>query len=279
MQISLQKLGFLTLLVLVMSLGSCASKKTSTEAKQAMLYFGAGTQSLMDQNYTEALTNLLKANELEPNNPEILNNLGMAYYFKGEKDLAINTITRALKLDDNNSDARLNLASIYYQAGDINKAEKLYREVMKDLTYDKQARTFYNLGILEIEKRKNLTAAEEYFKKAVKEDQNYCPAFMQLGLIRYNRGQFNTALKDFKDASSGSCYETAAAHYYYGLTLVELRRFDEARIKLEEVDTHFRKSVYGPKARAKAQELNAIESRYKAPEAHASRKVLESPDF
>ncbi len=280
MRIGLKKLGFLATIMIMMGvLNSCASKKDSVEAKQAMLYFGAGTQSLMDQNYTEALTNLLKANELEPKNPDILNNLGMAYYFKGETELAIKYINQSLELNEQNSDARLNLASIYYQSGDIKRAEKLYLEVTKDLTYDKQARTYYNLGVLEEEKRKNLNGAEEYFKKALKEDINYCPAFLQLGLLRYKRKQFNTALKNFKDASSGSCYESPVAHYYYGMTLVDLRRFEDARIKFDEIDTHFKKSVFAVKARAKAVELNEIEARYKAPEAHASLKVLESPDF
>jgi type IV pilus assembly protein PilF len=256
---------------------ACASKKDDLRSKQAALYFGAGTQSLMDQQYTEALKNLLKANELDPNNTEVLNNLGMAYYFKGEKDLAIKTLNRALKIQEGNSDARTNLASIYYKENRFNEAEKIYKEVLRDLTYDKQARTFYNLGILELNVRKNTVAAENYFKKSIKEDDNFCPSYYNLGLIQYNRRQYNSALNNFKEASMGTCFESPAPNYYQALTLIELRRFDEARMKLDEIDTRFKKSVFAVKARAKAIEINDIENRKSS--AQASRNVLESPDF
>ncbi|WP_408097939.1 tetratricopeptide repeat protein [Peredibacter sp. HCB2-198] len=260
-------------------LASCASKQTKLQQKQAEIYFGAGTQSLMDRQYTEALKNLIKANELNPDNTEILNNLGMAYYFKGEKDLAVKTLNAALEASDRNSDARVNLASIFYKDGEVEKAETIYKQVLKDLTYDKQARTYYNLGIIELQNRRNIVGAENYFKKAIKEDDNYCPAYYQLGLVQYQRRQFNSALTNFKEASMGTCYDLPAPHYYQALTLIELRRYDEARIKLDDVDTRFPKTTFAVKARSKAIELNEIESRNKSTEAHASRKVLESPDF
>lgn len=270
-----------TLSLLIFStllLTSCASKDSQLKEKQASLYFGAGTQSLIDKQYTEALKNLLEANKLTPDNSEILNNLGMAYYFKGEKDLAIKHLNRALEMDEKNSDARINLASIYFNENKFDDAEKIYKQVLKDLTYDKQARTYYNLGMLELQGRRNIVAAENYFKKSINEDDNYCPSYYQLGLVQYNRRQFNSSLRNFKEASMGSCYESPAPHYYQALSLIELKRYDDARIKLDEIDSHFKKSVFAVKARAKAIELQEIEKN-KSIESHASRSVLESPDF
>ena len=256
---------------------SCASKK-NVKAKQAELYYGAGTQSLMQKQYTEALKNLMKANELDPNNAEILNNLGMAYFFKGEKDVAVKTLQRALEIDEKNSDARINLASIFYKDGKVTEAEKMYKTVLKDLTYDKQARTYFNLGVLELKAKGNTVSAENYFKKSIKEDDNYCPAYYHLGLLQFNRRQFNSALKNFREAAMGTCYESPAPHYYQALSLIELRRYDDARLKLDDIDTRFKKSTFAVKARAKSIEINALENR-KSPESHASRNVLESPDF
>lgn len=258
-------------------LTSCASN-TKVSDKKSGIYFAAGTQSLMSKDYTDALKNLLKANELTPNNSEILNNLGMAYYFKNENDLAIKTLKRSLEINKNNSDARVNLASIYYKAGKISDAEKLYKIVLKDLTYDKQARTLFNLGLLELKAKNNSVAAENYFKKSIKEDDNYCPAYFHLGLLQFGRRQFNTALKNFKEASMGTCYDSPAPHYYQALSMIEIRRFEDARIKLDEIDTRFKKSVFAVKARSKVIELNELENR-KPIESHAARNVLESPDF
>ena len=267
-----------SLLVLSMLLlTACASKSDKLESKQAALYFGAGTQSLMEQQYTEALKNLLEANRLDPENSDILNNLGMAYFFKGERDLAIKSISQALKINPANSDAKVNLASIYFKDGRLNEAEKIYKNVLKDLTFDKQARTYYNLGVIELA-RNNSVAAEKYFKKSIAEDENYCPSFYQVGLMNYKRRQFNTALRNFKEAAMGTCYDSPASHYYQALTMIELRKYDDARIKLDEIDTRFKKSVFAVKARQKVLDLNEIEKN-KSNVSHASGKVLESPDF
>ncbi len=265
-------------LMALLILTSCASRQDDLNAKQASLYFGAGTQSLMDKQYTEALKNLLQANKLDPDNAEILNNLGMAYYFKGEEEVAVRTLMQALKIDENNSDAKVNLASIYYKNARYADAEKIYKQVLKDLTYDKQARTLFNLGLIESQIKKNNVAAENYFKKSIKEDDNYCPAYHHLGLVQYNRRQYNSALKNFKEASMGVCVDSPAPYYYQALSLIELRRYDDARMRLDEIDTRFKKSDYAQKARQKAIELTTIENK-RSSESHASRKVLESPDF
>lgn len=264
-------------LVILCIFASCASKEKDIAKKQSELYFGAGTQSLIDQQYTEALKNLIKANELGPNNSEILNNLGMAYYFKGELKLAVETLNNALKINPNNSDVKTNLASIEFKQGNFKKSEYLYKEVLKDLTYDKQARTYFNLGILELTSKKNSHMAENYFKKSIQEDENYCPASYQLGLLKFKSKQFNSALKNFKDASMGICYDTPAPHYYQALTLIELKRFDDARLKLDEIDTRFKNTIFAVRSRTKMIELNELQN--KNSDSHAFTDVSESPEF
>lgn len=269
--------SLVNLLLVLFFITSCATH--DKKAKKSEIYFAAGTQSLMQKQYTDALKSLLAANELTPDKTEILNNLAMAYYFKGEQDMAIKTLNHALKVDEKNSDAKVNLASIYYKNGQYDQAEKLYKNVAKDLTYDKQARNFYNLGLLEMSYKKDFVAAEHYFKKSIKEDDNYCPSYYQLGMIQYQRRQFNTALKNFKEATMGTCYESPAPHYYQALVLIEQQRFVDARLKLDEIETRFGQTTYAAKARTKVLELNEIEKRSKSNESHASRTVLESPDF
>lgn len=269
----------IVILTLAILVSACSSSQSAKIKHQSELYFGAGTQSLMTQDFTDALTNLLKANELDPNNSGILTNLGMAYYFKGERDLAVKTLKKAIELDEDNSDAKVNLASIYFKDHDYNNAEKIYKSVLRDLTYDKQARTLYNLGVIELQ-RQSISAAENYFKKSVKEESNYCPSYFQLGLIQYNRKQFNSALKNFKEAATGTCYESSpAAHYHQALTLTSLRRFNEARLKYDEIDVRFKTTEYASKARMKMMELNEIEKSTPAEDSHASRKMFESPEF
>ena len=265
------------IVAMLIALSACSST-SDKKKKQADLYFGAGTQSLITKDYTDALTNLTKANELDPENAGILTNLGMAYYFKGERDLAIKTLLRSIKVDENNSDAKVNLASIYFNDGDIPRAEKMYKLVLKDLTYDKQARTFYNLGLIEIRK-KNTSAAENYFNRSVQEDSSYCPSLFEIGIIQYDKRLYSKSYQSFKEATMGTCFESPAPHYHQALSLIGLRRYNEARVKLDEVDARFGKSDFASLARRKMMELNQIEQSQMTEDTHASRKMIESPDF
>lgn len=248
--------------------------------KEAALHFGAGTQSLMNKHYTDALTSLLEANKIYPNSSEIMNNLGMAYYFKGERDLAIKTLQQAIKLNDSNSDARINLASIHLKENDVDQAEKMYLEVLRNLTYDKQARTYYNLGLIQYDKRKNYVEAENYFQKSVNEDENFCPSWHYMGLLQYKKGKYINALKNFRESTMGTCQSNPVSYYYQALTLTELRRYDEARMKYDEIENRFPKSVYSTKARQKIIELNHIERKNNSEfQVSGSRKALETPEF
>jgi len=128
-------------------------------------------------------------------------------------------------------------------------------------------------------KKNNSTSAEAYFNKSVKEDANFCPSYYQLGLIQYGRKQFNSALKNFKEATLGTCYDSPAAHYYQGSALIGLKRYNDARMKFDEIDARFKKSEFATKARMEMMELNHIEKNSMTEEAHATSKLLESPNF
>ncbi|MFL5786114.1 MAG: tetratricopeptide repeat protein [Bacteriovoracaceae bacterium] len=266
------------LAVVVLTLVSCSSRPKEMN-KKAQLYFNAGTSSLINKEYTEALTNLLKANELEKNNPDVLNNLGMAYYFKGDLNLALKCLKNSLELNPKNSDAKHNIASILFEQGQIGDAERLYKEVLTDLTYEKQARTYYNLGILELEKKHDPVEAERYFRSSLKESEDYCPSHYKLGSIYYARHEYNKAYRSFREATMGTCFNSPAAHYQQALSLIELRKYSDARVKLDEIQNRFAKTTYAVKARSKMLDVDELEKQYRSLEAKSPRKVMQSPEF
>lgn len=271
----LQKYFMVLLLILV---SACSSQKQITMNKKAELYYSSGTQALIGQRYTEALQYLSKANDLNPKHPDILNNLGMAYYFKDHKKLAVETINKAIEIDKNNSDAKSNLAVIAMKEGENKKAEALLQDILKDLVYDKQAITYYNLGILSMQK-KDMFQAREYFTKSILEDSTYCPSHFRLGMFSYQERKFKKAMEYFRDASMGVCYQDPAPAYYQALTFIEMRKFDDARIKLAEVETRFPRSNYAQKARQKIMNLSDIESHSNNKLYHAGGSKMESPEF
>ncbi|CAA7613150.1 Flp pilus assembly protein TadD [Candidatus Terasakiella magnetica] len=79
----------------------------------------------------EAEAAYLRALELSPDNPVVLNNLGLSQALAGKLDLALATLTRAADLPAANAQIRQNMALLLALKGDAAQAEKLAR---RDLT-------------------------------------------------------------------------------------------------------------------------------------------------
>lgn len=252
----------MTLVTTLFVLASCGGQQVadkSPEEAKADLYYANGTANLMNGNYTEALGKLLEANNLRPNNSKVLNNLGMAYYFKNDVNSALKNITRAIELDPKNSDARVNLASIYFKQGKISEAKKQYEMVTKDLIYQSQFRTYYNLGLLEL-KENRIDQAKKYFLLSVKDREDYCPANYQLGLIERGQYNFASALNWFRKAQLTTCVTLPEPHLGEARTLIELRELEKARIKLNYILEKFSQTPFAALATNELQNLDQKDS-------------------
>lgn len=271
----------ISLLVILTAFFSCASGERQTpEQKKANIFFNQGTQELQRGEYTKALTHLLKANKYNPDDSKILNNLGMAYYFKDAQAKAIILIKRSIKLDPTNSDAINNLGTIYLRANDLKKAEAMYKKVIKDLTYEFQFRTYYNLGIIEREKN-HIKKAFGYFKKSLQLEKAYCPSNFELGKIYYNSKKYSKALERFKNASYGKCYNDPDPVYYQALTHIKLDQFALAKEKLEDLISRFSLTKYETMARSQLRNIKSLQQREyleNQSQLFSKRKIL-TPDF
>jgi type IV pilus assembly protein PilF len=246
-------------ILLILILTSCASQEKSVNIKKAELYYSDGTTNLLNKNYTRALESLLQAHNLDPENSEINNNLGMAYYFKNSKTNAIKHLKKSIELDEKNTDAVINLASIYMDKNKLNLAEGLYKKALSNLIYDKQQRTYYNLGILEL-RRNNKKSALNYFTKSIEVDENYCPAHYQIGMLAFAKNNYTLALKEFKNASNGVCVNNPEPHYYQALSYISLNKKEQAQIKLEEIMERFSQTKYFSMAQMKLEEVKNVKS-------------------
>ena len=251
-------------------LTACASAPEKTQ-KTSDIHYGYGTEELMQQNYTQAISHLLKAVELEPKNAEIHNNLGMAYYFKGEKELARQHVQRALELDPKNTDALSNLASLSFEEGDMQTAERLYVRALKDLTYEKHARTYYNLALIEM-RRNNPEKALAFLNNSVKENDSYCPAWLQKGIVDYRARRFEEASRNFIKARMGACANQPAPLYWLGTTEIELGDYFTARTRFNELVNKFSDSPFANMAQRKLTELTLLESNEQGSLIHSSQK-------
>lgn len=237
---------------------SCASKGNvdkTPEERRFDLFYAHGTESLLLKDYSQALESLLKAQELNANDSKLQNNLGMAYYFKGQHQLAINHLKKSIEVDEKNSDAKNNLAGIYYSVGNLDLARNLYLQVLNDLVYKFQFRTNYNLGLISLRENRT-TEARDYFIRSVKERDDYCPAHFELGALYYKTFQYLEALNHFKSASQGTCVNSPAPHYRQAQALLKLNRDDEALHKLKLIIEKFPNSSFAVMAQSRLREVD-----------------------
>lgn len=79
----------------------------------------------------EAKKILAKMEKQQPNNPDILYNLGMIHSEHGEYDLAIDKLHKCINIAPNHVNARVALGLAYFRDGDPNKAEFHYLEALQ----------------------------------------------------------------------------------------------------------------------------------------------------
>ncbi len=273
--------NLLLLPILLLLLTACSStKKKSVENKRAQLFYDQGTNNLYNKDYTEALKNLLEAYKYSPNDTKILNNLGMAYYFKKSVNNAKSFLKRSLEVDPKNSDARMNYASILVEEKKYSDAKVQYDRILKNLIYSKQFKTFHNLAKIEL-KQNNTAKAISYLKESIKSNENYCPAFFQLGKIQFERGQYKKAERNFKEAGMGLCYKLPEPRFFRAKALVKMNQYFEAAQILEEMTETFAMTKWETIARRGLNKVKGIHNKKTLDtlEAKNTGKTITSPDF
>lgn len=94
-------------------------------------YYILGFLSSHQQNWTKAVENLKRANELHPNNPEILRCLGWATFNTNKRSQGMVILERSLNLDPENSLTLCDLGICYLQTKQFDRAVELLKEAME----------------------------------------------------------------------------------------------------------------------------------------------------
>lgn len=254
----------LALSILLFIFSSCSSGQSrfatqTPEQRRAELFYNEGTRQLGEGQYTEALRNLLEAYKLRPQDTKTLNNLAMAYYFRGRVDLAQEHLKKAVRADANNTDARINLAAIYLQQGKHQEAIRQYHEILEDLTYSHHYRTHFNLA-LAYEGLNSIANTIDQLEKSLEVRQDYCPANYKMGEIYFQQRRFERAEDYFRKASIGTCHGNPAPLYNRALSFLKLQNYERAQGLFEDVIELHPTSQFADMAGQKLGEISAIPS-------------------
>jgi type IV pilus assembly protein PilF len=241
----------LILVFLLACLAGCAPSLQKKE--QALSHMRLGNSMLQEGRPTQALAELIKANELDPNNPTIRNVLGIAYLEKGMVRQAIYQFEKALTLKPDYVEVHNNLGTALLRDGRVKEAITEFNKTLEDPLYGTPHFVYYNLGRANYV-LKDYDRARENYQEAIKIWPSYSLAYHGLGLVSKATNHPEEASEAFKKAIEYSP-TFAQAHFDLGEMLVELNQLSLARLAFKEVVSLVPDSDLGKKAQQKLKEL------------------------
>jgi type IV pilus assembly protein PilF len=194
---------FLLFIVLMVSIAlffpSCGPKKPDQSKQQAEAIRELGEAYMAEGNYTMALRELMRAEQLYPNDPYLQNSLGLAYMARGRNESAVSHFQKALALNPSYSPARNNLGSAYISLEEWDKAIECFEYVKDDLLYATPFFPLSNLGYVYYRKG-DFTRAGKYYQEALDMERRFPRAHHGLGMVAMATGNVDEAIRRFETA-------------------------------------------------------------------------------
>lgn len=183
-------------------------------------------------NYDSALAQYRAALELKPRSAFVRNLMGLAYYHKGYADQAVAEYRRAVKLNDRFTDAYLNLGLTYIYTGRADKAVDIYEQALRFQSDAEERRYIYrNLGMAYAQEGK-LGKARAAYLKALEIDPQYGEAYVSLGNMAFNRGDYETAADTYRKATAAGA-DDASVYLKLGVSYFNVRDYENSIANLQ----------------------------------------------
>lgn len=242
---------------LIFSLAALAACATlgPKDPEDADLHLRVGTSLLQNGSYPQALSELLKAEEADPSNEIVQNNLGLTYFARERFELAEKHLARAISLKSTYTDAKTNLGRLYIEMKRYPEADALLREAAQDLTYTTPEKVYLNLGLLAF-RQKNFPEARKYLLKSIEFQRTNCTSQTLYGRTLYEQKDFSGAAATL-DRAVGYCAGGPAdeAHYYAGLSYFQLGDQRKAETRMEDILKLYPNGTYYERARSMLQTM------------------------
>lgn len=156
--------------------------------RYAMTHVNHGVYYMGINRYDKAQELFEKANELYPDSPEFINNLGTIYYLQNKKEKAFKYYKKAFSLDTTNSKVLRNIAVLLSEKREFKNAKEFIEKSIKfgPYSYSSRINLKYINKMLEIPiKREERLQPEEYFSLA---DEFYKNLNYKMALKYYEGG-------------------------------------------------------------------------------------------
>jgi superkiller protein 3 len=181
-------------------LAACTSAQDQEVRKlQAKNSYDNAVRNLSDNRLSLGIASLKEAIQLDPENAQFHNTLGLVYLNLGRTVDGQAEIQAAIDLDKNNPDFQHNLGIALAQQGKFDDAIVAYKKALTFPTYTTPEVAYYNMGEAYIRLRKPQEAIES-FRAAIQLEPVMVAAHYGLGLALTQAGRLDDARAAFKQA-------------------------------------------------------------------------------
>ncbi len=214
-------------LLSIILINSCATKKVSKKEPDANYYYNVGLSYLNSGDNSQAIENLLKAEEKAPKNADIKIALGIAYSMVGEDKKAEKYFKKAIELNPKKAEGYTNLGVLLAKEGKYKEAIQYFKKALSFERYSAKEKAYYNLALV-YKKLGYEDKYEEYLKRAIQYKSFFLPAYVSLGNYYLKKGRFEEAKQIYLKAinlglNSPELY-FGLGRSYYGLGNYELAK-------------------------------------------------------
>ena len=173
-------------------------KKTlSIDEKQPYTWYLLGMAQYFSGHTQDAINSYETAFAMEPNLPvEARYNLGVAYHENARYLDAVRCYEEVLKQEPEHVNALNNIGLVYSILGERNRAIDAFEQVLK---YDEgNVKARINLGNVFLS-TKDLVEAEKIYRSAISLDSSDISPKLNLGVVYYEKGDFEKACKEWEE--------------------------------------------------------------------------------
>lgn len=187
------------------ALVGCASSSPDMK-KEAAARMQMGVTYLEQRNLPSAMRELVKASELDPDNPEIDMALGLAYQARGDQGKSEEHFRNAIRKKPDYAEAHNNLGIVLSNLGRGEEAIREFEAAASNVMYPTPERAYYNMGE-EHRRRNNFAKAEEAYRRAISLNDRYVDAYLRLALLQGDGGRSADAARTLE-----ACVSLVPAH-------------------------------------------------------------------
>jgi len=237
-----------------------ACQTSREDQKTAQTHFALGASLIRKNELEKGLKHLLIAKKLDPDKPEIQNQLGVAYYLMGEQEHSIIAFRDAISLKKNFSEAHNNIGRVYIDVKNFSKARVHLQEASTDLTYPHKDKVWFNYGLsyfFEFNYKKSLN----YFLKAIATNNTNCLAHSYYGRALVELEDYDKAARSLDKAiyqCKGRDFDEP--NYYSAIALFRLGRKKMAIARLQEAIKLYPKGPYQKKIKKMLDLMNITDT-------------------